>query len=98
VPLGRKVRALFATTGHAAPEKVPTLAATLTVFVGGVLVAALASGATYLSQWFYANEASWTRKTGFVLNILAIVLGLGAYGVFAFGTWCACRVFASFAS
>jgi hypothetical protein len=91
--------ALLAFVGHlssVAPERVPTLAPSLAVFVGGVLVAALASGVTYLSQWFYAGEQSWQRKTGFALNIAAILLGLGAYGVFGFGMWRAYRVFASF--
>jgi type IV secretory pathway VirB4 component len=53
--------ALLAFVGHlssVAPERVSTLAPSLTVFVGGVLVAALASGVTYLSQWFYAGERS----------------------------------------
>jgi hypothetical protein len=91
--------ALLAFVGHlsnVAPEKVPTLAPSLAVFVTGVLVAALASSVTYLSQWFYAGEASWQKKTGFVLNIAAILVGLGAYGVFAFGVWKAYRVFVSF--
>jgi len=61
-----------------------------------VLVAALASGVTYLSQWFYAGEPSWQKKTGFALNIAAILFGLGAYGVFGLGMWRAYRVFASF--
>jgi hypothetical protein len=91
--------ALLAFVGHlssVAPERVSTLAPSLTVFVGGVLVAALASGVTYLSQWFYAGERSWQKKTGFALNIAAILFGLGAYGVFAFGMWRAYHVFANF--
>lgn len=91
--------ALLAFVGHlssVAPEKVPALAPSLAVFVGGVLVAALASGVTYLSQWFYAGEPSSQKKIGFALNIAAILLGLGAYGVFGFGMWRAYRVFASF--
>ena len=91
--------ALLAFIGHlssVAPTKVSTLAPSLTVFVGGVLVAALASGVTYLSQWCYAGDPSWQKKTGFALNIAAILIGLGAYGVFAFGVWRAYHVFASF--
>ena len=91
--------ALLAFVGHlsgVAPEKVSALAPSLAIFVSGVLVAALASGATYLSQWFYAGEASWKRRTGFALNIAAILLGLGAYGVFALGISRAYRVFSSF--
>lgn len=93
--------ALLAYVGHlssVAPERVPMLAPSLATFVSGVLIAALASGITYLSQWFYAGEPSWQQKTGFVLNIAAILLGLGAYGVFGFGMWLAYHVFASFGS
>jgi hypothetical protein len=36
------------------------------------------------------------EETGFVLNIAAILLGLGAYVVFAFGMSLAYRVFLSF--
>jgi hypothetical protein len=53
--------ALLAFVGHlssVAPKKVPMLAPSLATFVGGVLVAALASGVTYLSQWFYAGKPS----------------------------------------
>lgn len=90
--------ALLAFAGHLAttdPHRVPSIATSLTIFVGGVLVAALTSGVTYLSQWFYAGHPGW-QKTGFALNIAAILLGFGAYGVFAFGMWRAYCVFANF--
>jgi hypothetical protein len=73
-------------------------AARLAVFVVGVLAAALASGVTYLSQWSYAGEPSWQKRTGLALNIAAILVGLSAYGVFAFGVWQAYRVFLGFGS
>jgi hypothetical protein len=91
--------ALLAFVGHmatVAPQKIPSLAPSLLVFVVGVLVAALASGVAYLSQWFYGGERSWQKKTGFGLNIAAILLGLGAYGVFAWGMWRAYHVFLGF--
>lgn len=56
--------ALLTFVGHLSgtnPEKIPAIAASLTVFVGGVLVAALASGTTYLCQWFYAHGGGWQR-------------------------------------
>jgi len=59
--------ALLALVGHlssVAPQRVAALAPSLAVFVGGVLVAALASGVTYLSQWFYAGDPSWQKKAG----------------------------------
>jgi hypothetical protein len=91
--------ALLAFIGHlssVAPGRIPSLAPSLAVFVCGVLVAALATGVTYLSQWFYAGDPSWQKKTGFALNIATILLGLSAYGIFAFGMWRAYRVFEGF--
>jgi hypothetical protein len=64
--------ALLAFIGHlssVAPQKVRLLAPSLVVFVSGVLVAALASGVTYLSQWFYAQwfyagGPPWKKRLG----------------------------------
>jgi hypothetical protein len=81
--------ALLALVGHLASVdagRIRGLAPSLATFVTGVLVAALASGATYISQWFYASNQSWD-KTGLAFNILAILLGLGSYVVFAVGMW-----------
>ena len=91
--------ALLAFVGHlagVAPHRIPELAPSLETFVRGVLVAALAAGLTYLSQWFYAAEQPWKKRTGFALNVAAIISGLGAYIVFAIGTWQAYRVFSQF--
>lgn len=89
--------ALLAFVGHlvgSGTETVP-LAATakvMSAFVSGVLAGGLASGTTYLSQWLYADD--W-HKTGFALNILAILFGLGSLAFFAFGGYSAYCLFAS---
>ena len=57
-------------------------ASALVVFVIGVLAITVASGLTYLSQWFYAHSEPWKRKIGHVLNFLTIALGLASYGFF----------------
>jgi hypothetical protein len=91
--------ALLAFAGHLAsidPKRVPLVAPSLTIFVVGVLVAAIASGVTYLGQWFYASERARDRRIGFYLNVAAILLGFGAYVVFAFGMWRGYRLFARF--
>jgi hypothetical protein len=96
---GGAAAAILAFVGHLAttnPKKVPLLAHSLTIFVCGVLVAGIASGVTYLSQWLYAGDRPWHEKVGLALNVLAILLGLSAYGVFAWGTYAAYKVFASF--
>jgi hypothetical protein len=92
--------ALLAFVGHLSSHnsgKIPLLAPSLAIFVAGVLVISLASGVTYLSQWFYADDQRWAERTGFALNVLAIVLGLASYCVFAWGVYKAYQVFASFA-
>lgn len=85
--------ALLAFTSHLArfqPDQVPTFAWTLMPFTTGVFLAGLISGTTYLSQWLYGG--GW-EKSGFVLNIAAIVLGLAAYGAFVWGMCSAIDVF-----
>ena len=46
------------------PQRIPSLAPSLTVFVSGVLLVAVASGATYFSQWFYAHLPKWGSAQG----------------------------------
>lgn len=91
--------AMLAFIGHLAthsPSKVHLFAYSLAIFVTGVLVSVVASGTTYLSQWFYAGNKTWQEKTGFVLNIVAIILGIGSYVVFAYGISKAYDIFSTF--
>lgn len=88
--------ALLAFIGKLTEEqhsKIPAFADALTIFVIGVFSIALASGVTYLSQWFYAESESWKQKAGFALNMVSIVLGLSSY---AFFIWGMCRAYSSF--
>lgn len=77
-------------------DKIAVFSSALIVFVSGVLVITIASGATYLSQWFYAHTEPWKRRTGHTLNILAIGLNLASYGCFVWGTLRAYRAFLGF--
>lgn len=79
------------------PQRIPSLAPSLTVFVSGVLLVAVASGATYLAQWFYANHRKWTGYAGSAINILTILLAIASYCAFAWGIHDAYTVFASYA-
>lgn len=92
--------ATLAFIGHIAtsdaPSRVQLFVPSLTMFGFGVLIAALASGGTYLSQWFYASERSWAVRIGFWLNIGTIILGIAAYVVFGFGVMNAANVFLAF--
>ncbi len=81
---------------EAQAEKIPVFASSLTIFVIGVLAITIASGFTYLSQWFYAGDAKWKVTTGFWFNVLAIVLGLSSYGVFIWGMCDAYTAFIKF--
>ena len=96
---GGSAVAMLAFIGHlatTAPEKVTLFSSSLAIFVVGVLIAAVASGATYLCQWFYAGGKSWAETTGFVLNIAAILLGIGSYVIFGYGINIAHDVFSKF--
>lgn len=67
----------------------------LLLFVLGALVVAVGAGVTYLSQWFYFGGGGWKSKVGFGLNILAILLGVGSWALFAAGAWLAYLAFSS---
>lgn len=78
---------------EAQATKIPVFAASLTIFVVGVLIITITSGLTYLSQWFYAEDKKWKAAVGYWLNIVAIILGLSSYGVFIWGM---CEAYAAF--
>lgn len=78
-------------------DKIADFASALVPFVIGVLVITVASGLTYLCQWFYAHPEPWKKKTGHVLNVLTIGLGLASYGLFVWGTVRAYKAFLGFA-
>lgn len=68
-------------------EKVAVFSACLLPFTYGVLVVAILSGFTYLSQWFYAssNQKVFDWDIGFKLNIICILLAISSYGFFVWG-------------
>lgn len=79
--------ALLAFLGHLVQQPAPAvsvraLAVAMGVFVGGVFAGGLASGFTYLSQWFFADD--W-NKTGYTFNIAAILAGLASLACFCWG-------------
>ncbi|WP_460128003.1 hypothetical protein [Pseudomonas sp. S3_A09] len=78
-------------------QSIPEFAWTLTLFVTGVFLISVTAGLTYLSQWLYADESARKQKAGFVLNIGAIIIGLGSYGMFIWGMKAAYRAFISLA-
>ena len=78
--------------------KIPIFSESLVMFVIGVLAITMSSGMTYLSQWFYHTSETWKLKTGFALNIFAIVLGLSSYGFFIWGAIRAYMAFKGFAN
>ncbi|KAF3978674.1 MAG: hypothetical protein HFP77_00705 [Methylococcales symbiont of Iophon sp. n. MRB-2018] len=72
---------------------VAQLAEPLEIFLLGVLLAAIASGATYLAQWFFASRIPWQRIGGNVSNVTAILFVLGSYGSFLCGVLQATHIF-----
>jgi hypothetical protein len=79
-------------SGHVRDFALPLL-----FFVSGALVIAVGAGVTYLTQWFYFGGGGWRWKVGFGLNILAMVLALASYGLFAAGALLAYRAFKGYA-
>lgn len=84
-------------TGDAAGN-VAQFALPLFLFVLGALVVAVGAGVTYLSQWFYFGGGGWKSKVGFGLNILAMLLGVGSWALFATGAWLAYLAFSGLAA
>jgi hypothetical protein len=84
---GGAAAALLAFIGHLATEPkttnlVSNFAMPLSFFVAGALATSIASGLTYLAQFCFARN---NLKCGNVVNVLAILLIIGAYFFFAWG-------------
>jgi hypothetical protein len=85
---GAAAVAMLAFIGHLARferNDIALFAACLVPFATGALAITISSGATYLSQWLYAEESKRAVRAGFWFNMLAIVLGLTSYGLFIWG-------------
>jgi hypothetical protein len=67
------------------------------MFVIGTLTMSVNSGVTYISQWLYFGGGIWKPKIGLWLNILAMLLGIISYVLFALGAWKAYLVFNGYA-
>ena len=71
-------------------EALPEISAALLLYVFGVLAAAVAAGATYLSQAGYGNEfGKASRCVGYIGHVLAVVGVLASYILFGWGSWLA---------
>jgi hypothetical protein len=71
-------------------EALPDISAALLLYVFGVLAAAVAAGATYLSQAGYGNEfGKASRCVGYIGHVLAVVGVLASYILFGWASWLA---------
>ena len=71
-------------------EALPNISAALLLYVFGVLAAAVAAGATYLSQAGYGNEFGKASKcVGYIGHVLAVVGVLASYILFGRASWLA---------
>ena len=92
--------ALLAFIAHLATvnsDKVVLFAGCLLWFAVGALLIGLTAALAYLSQWFYHRYSAASLRTGGLLNIACIVLGLASYGTFAWGLFSTHEAFTSFA-
>lgn len=66
----------------------PSLSISLLLFVWGVLSAAIAAGATYVSQAGYGREfGSKSQAIGRFCHVVAVLGVVGAYAFFGLGAW-----------
>ena len=82
--------ALLAFIGILSQEQqsmIPVLADCMIGFVVGTFFAAVAHGATYLSQMFISYMKRWSLRFGLVFNVLVVLLTLASYGSFAYGAY-----------
>ncbi len=63
--------------------QITIMAPTLLPFAIGTFLGGVTSGATYLTQWLYANQK--TEKFGFAMNIICIIAGLSSFIAFLLG-------------
>ena len=99
LPNGGAAVAILAFIGHlteVAPNRVASFTDLLVPFVTGSLAITITSGITYLSQWFFASQSQRAQRAGFVLNIVAIILGLLSYGAFIWGMSVSYQAFRAF--
>ncbi len=98
---GGAALAMLAFIGHLAAvdqSQITAFSWTLLPFAAGVLITAIQSGCTYLSQWLYADERRIVQKFGFGFNIGAILLGLASYVAFSIGVWWVFEAFMGFSN
>ena len=91
--------AFLAFLGHfmsSGKESVDNFFFCLFIFASGALVAAMISGFTYLSQWFYDGSKAWRKKLGFCLHIACIALGIASYMLFAWGLFATYSAFIAY--
>lgn len=77
-------------------DKIAVFSYSLLVFVFGVLAITVASGTTYLSQWFYGQANQKDIRFGHIFNIVTILLSIISYALFISGTLIAYRAFNNF--
>lgn len=92
--------ALLAFTGHSLVNKIPgielpEIAWSLSGFVTGVLAGGLATGFTYLTQ--YLGSRDW-EKLAFACNVVAIAVGAAGFAAFAWASYRAYCLLASFSA
>ncbi len=74
-------------------EAASAVAAALFLFCGGVVLAGLCSGLSYISQSLFAASVLGTHKGylwgGHIINTLACLAGAGSVAIFAYGSYSA---------
>lgn len=77
-------------TKDIAPPAVHSLTIAVILFSAGVLCAALGTGCTYVTQYFYSEMRQRIAK---FFHVVTIVFVIGSYILFGFGSWSAYQAF-----
>lgn len=85
---------LITRSGYSA--NVHTFADSMGMFVFGVFLAAVAFATSYLSQFFYAGEKVWQRRTGVAFHVVTSLVGVGSLATFLWGAQAAYKGFIAF--
>lgn len=85
---GGATLAMLTFIGHISerqPNRVSEFGCSMYSFTIGVLLVAITSGLTYLSQWFYSNDEDKSQTAGDISNYICIVLMIASYVMFFIG-------------
>jgi hypothetical protein len=84
-------------TRSGSSTNIVAFAGSMSMFVVGVFLAAVAYATTYFSQLFYGGEKKWQQRTGLTFHVVTSLVGAASLAVFLWGAHTAYNGFIAFA-